>query len=166
MKQVYIEGMIPNELYAAVLRKVEDDTTLEEAHAIALKEEDSMIRVKRKENFLNTNNNITNNKFNDNNSFKNNNKNYQNNNNNSKNFQKEKISMSPEGLCLFCGQKHDSKECYSGKFRFYSIKEAQILTTANLTPFKRTERPTHRITEDTPFIKKAMEKISQNSKKV
>ena len=76
------------------------------------------------------------------------------------------VTMTTEGICLFCGTKHDSSECLKGKFKFYTVKEAQLLTRANLTPKTRTQRPEHRFTEETPFIKKALEILSQTPKKV
>ena len=186
IKQIYVEGISPVDLYLAVIRKVEKDTTLEETHEIALKEEDSLQKVKKKEYQINNNfNTNNNNKINNTNNYKNFNNRYNNSNNNNKNnnnkshknenndrfnnknnnnsTENKKPTMTEDGICLYCDKKHDSKECYNGKFKFFTVEEAKLLKKANLQPRKRIERPQYRITENTKFIKDAMERIAQQN---
>lgn len=45
--------------------------------------------------------------------------------------------MIENGVCLFCNNKHDYKECSEGKWKHYTTEEARLLRNYNLEPLPR-----------------------------
>ncbi len=156
-------------------------------HQIALKEEDDYLRLRKIENKLNNdkqnvsislndiNNHTGTNNFNSKEKYNNNRNNYQrtkNNNtdNNSKNnTNSDTISVSTknptikttdlEKKCRICGNVHNYRECIE-KFKFYTNEEAKLFINAGVEPFKRKEPPKERVTAETPFIQRKLEKLA------
>ena len=66
--------------------------------------------------------------------------------------------------CLFCGEIHDFRDCKNGKFKYYTIDEAKALRKAKLELRPRSNFPKQRYSEETPFIKKAIENLANEDK--
>jgi hypothetical protein len=68
-------------------------------------------------------------------------------------------------MCLFCKKEHNFKECIE-KFRYYSYAEANLLTKIDAPPHKRDQHPREedRLTENTPWIKKRLERSADKEK--
>ncbi len=181
IKHVYVQGLTPQAFYRSVINEIENDTSLEVTHQIALKLEEKFIQALKHENLLRATNNFSENPKEINNQNIQKNKNFNNqkqqvvkNASNEKKIENNSkdspsIGKKVDPICRICKKEHDFRECVK-KYQYYSFAEARLLKKIGREPTKREShpKPEDRLTENTPWIKNALAKVasSPNQKKV
>ncbi len=180
----YIEGYRDTALYLPIRRAVDEDCTISQVHAAALKEEAIQLSIRKtdhsNENSLNSNQNYKNKnknkrfKTNTNNNYpsysdnrENKNKtnwnSYRSNNNNNSYDRTIRSSDQYNKKCEICKRVHDYRECKK-KWKYYKREEIRILRKINKEPLPRNKWPKQgeEISEQTSWVATLLNRVDSN----
>jgi hypothetical protein len=157
LRKIYVRGLVPQSLFNEVNKDIDNNTTFEEAHALAILAESKYFEMKQYQQHHRTD--TTKPKKEENPKSQNNtNENNKNKNKIKKtNNRKSNTSSKEWGECYFCGKKHNWKECQALN-PYYKPHELEILKLVGKAPQKREKWPDQPLTKETPWIKILLEK--------